>query len=213
MKSIYFGATFLLHIMNFFNSVAKKFFLADRQYKTWCHSLQKLRVTFIFLRNLSSFPKFSHALLSLVGCGSAGNSITLTKKNCVLLLSQLTFGELGTRGRYVIDRLVVSRILFKVQFYEQDEIKDSRWSILYFEPIFPIKLTNDHAGSFEWKISRIRGNITCQNPVHFFLQKTRQKNWSWICARVSWVHEKYKDTKLRSNGLKAADSFQWLKNA
>ena len=98
-------------------------------------------------------------------------------KNCVLLLSQLTFGELGTRGRYVIDRLVVSRILFKVQFYEQDEIKDNRWSILYFEPIFPIKLTNDHAGSFEWKISRIRGNITCQNTVHFFFcKKTRQKN-------------------------------------
>ena len=65
-------------------------------------------------------------MLGLVGCGSAGNSITLTKKNCVLLLSQLTFGELGTRGRYIIDRLAVSRILFKVQFYEQDEIKDNK---------------------------------------------------------------------------------------
>ena len=193
MKSIYFGATFLLHIMNFFNSVAKKFFLADRQYKTWCHSLQKLRVTFIFLRNLSSFPKFSHALLvlGLVGCGSAGNSITLTKKNCVLLLSQLTFGELGTRGRYVIDRLVVSRILFKVQFYEQDEIKHNRWSILYFEPIFPIKLTNDHAGSFEWKISRIRGNITCQNTVHFFCKKQGKKIDHEFVLEFSWVYEKY----------------------
>ena len=47
--------------------------------------------------------------------------------------------------------------------------------ILYFEPIFHIKLTNDHAGSFEWKISRIRGNITCQNTVHFFCKKQGKK--------------------------------------
>ena len=39
---------------------------------------------------------------------------------------------------------------------------------------FHIKLTNDHAartGSFEWKIRRIRGNITCQNTVHFCAKK------------------------------------------